>query len=315
MKAVIATSSGDPAIADAPEPSPAPGQVRVDVEAAGVGYVDVMALRGEYPAFPGAGAVPGVEAVGQVTAVGPDVSEGLVGQRVLALLPGFGGFAETAVADAELVFPVPLGAQAADVVAIGVNALVAELALHRVGAAVGERVLVRGAGGGIGMLATQIARAQGAEVTAVTSSAERGERLRALGASHILDRTKASTLPGAAYDIVVDTVAGPELGKHLELLRPNGRYVICGAAGGLPDTESFAPLLRNFHTSPSLYAFSLNSVAPEDMQGSWKRVMALLDEGRVSAVVDRGFALAEAEDALRRVAAGKAFGKVVLLPR
>ncbi|MEU2793277.1 zinc-binding alcohol dehydrogenase family protein [Streptomyces sp. NPDC007100] len=315
MKAVIAGAAGDTATTDAPEPSPAPGQVRVDVEAAGVGYVDVMALRGEYAAFPGAGAVPGVEAVGQVTAVGPDVSEGLVGQRVLALLPGFGGFAETAVADAELVFPVPPGTRAADVVAIGANALVAELALRRVGAAAGERVLVRGAGGGIGMLATQFARARGAEVTAVTSSAPRGERLRALGASHIVDRTGASTLPDAAYDIVVDTVAGPELGKHLELLRPNGRYVLCGAAGGFPDAESLAPLLSNFHKSPSLYAFSLNSVAPEDLRLSWERVLALLDEGRVSAVVDQEFPLAEAGDALRRVAGGKAFGKVVLLPR
>ncbi|WP_158812946.1 zinc-binding dehydrogenase [Streptomyces rimosus] len=286
----------------------------VDVDAAGFGFVDVMALRGEYPGFPGVGAVPGVEVAGRVAAVGREVAEGLVGQQVLAMLPGFGGFAERIVTDAELIFPVPRGGRAVDAVAIGVNALVAELALHRVGAAAGERVLVRGAGGGIGTLATQIARARGAEVTAVTSSAARGERLRALGAAHIVDRTE-SAIPGADYDVVVDTVAGPDLEKHLELLRPNGRYILCGAAGGFPDVGSFAPLLRDFHKSLSLSALSLNSVAPEDLRQSWKRVVALLEESRVSAVVDQVFPLTEAEDALRRVAAGKAFGKVVLLPR
>ncbi|MFD7662393.1 zinc-binding alcohol dehydrogenase family protein [Streptomyces sp. NPDC059788] len=300
---------------EAPEPAPAPGQVLVDVEAAGFGFVDVMAMRGEYPGFPGVGAVPGVEVAGRVAAVGQGVAEGLVGQQVLAMLPGFGGFAERVVTDAGLVFPAPHGTRAVDVVALGVNALVADIALHRAGAAAGERVLVRGAGGGIGVLATQFARARGAEVTAVTSSAARGERLRALGAAHIVDRTEASALPGATYDVVVDTVAGPDVEKHLGLLRPNGRYILCGGAGGFPGVESFGPLLRDFHKSLSLSAFSLNSVAPQDMQVSWKRVVALLGEGRVSAVVDQGFPLAEADSALRRVAGGKAFGKVVLLAR
>ncbi|MEU5586433.1 quinone oxidoreductase family protein [Streptomyces chrestomyceticus] len=314
MKAVIAGSSGNTTVTDTPDPSPTPTQVLIDVEAAGVGYVDVMTLRGEYPAFPGAGAVPGMEVVGRVTAVGAEVSEGLVGQQVLALLPGFGGFAERGVAEAEMVLASPPGAGADEVVALGVNALVAELALQRVGAAAGERVLVRGAGGGIGVLATQIAHARGAEVTVVTSSSARGERLRELGAAHVVDRNR-SGVPDAGFDVVVDTVAGPDLGQHLELLRPNGRYVICGAAGGLPSVESFAPLLRDFHKSLSLHAFSLNSVTPEELRGSWKRVVALLGEGRLSAVVDQVFPLAEAAAALRHVADGKAFGKVVLRPR
>ncbi|GCD44584.1 oxidoreductase [Streptomyces paromomycinus] len=300
-------------MADAPEPSPTPTQVLIDIEAAGVGYVDVMALRGQYAKFSGVGPA-GLEVVGRVVAVGRDVEGGLVGRRVLAVLPGFGGFAERVVAEAELVFTSPQGVDAADVVALGVNALVAELALRRVGAAAGERVLVRGAGGGIGVLATQFARARGAEVTAVTSSSARGERLRGLGAAHVVDRTR-SAVPDAEFDVVVDTVAGPDVGKHLELLRPNGRYVLCGAVGGFPPVEAFAPLLHDFHKSPSLHAFSLDSVAPEELRGSWERVVTLLGEGRVSAVVDQVFPLAEAAAALRRVADGKAFGKVVLRPR
>ncbi|GAA1678532.1 quinone oxidoreductase family protein [Streptomyces yatensis] len=313
MKAVIVRSSGDLAVADVPEPVPGPGQVLVDVDAIGVGYVDVMARRGEYAYFPGAGSVPGLEVVGRVTAVGPNAPEAPAGRRVLAL-PAFGGYAEKVVADADRVFPAPPGADAADVVTLGVNALVAEGALHRAGAAAGERVLVRGAGGGIGVLATQIAHARGAEVTVVTSSPARGERLRALGAARVVDRT-GSALPGETYDVVVDTVAGPDLGKHLELLRPNGRYVLCGAAGGSPGPEAFAPLLSHFHASPTLYALSLNSLSPEDLRSSWERIVTLLADGRLSAVLDRRLPLTEADAALRLVESGKPFGKVVLSPR
>ncbi|MGW3467304.1 quinone oxidoreductase family protein [Saccharopolyspora sp. NPDC000995] len=313
MKAVVVRSSEELAVVDAPEPAPGPGHVLVEVDAIGVGYVDVMARRGEYPYFPGAGSVPGLEVVGCVTAVGPDVPEGLVGQRVLAL-PAFGGYAEKVVAEADRVFPAPPGTDTGGVVAVGVNAMVAELALHRVRVASGERVLIRGAGGGIGGLATQIAHARGGEVTVVTSSAARGGRLRALGAARVVDRTD-SALPSGAFDVVVDPVAGPDLGKHLELLRPNGRYILCGAAGGVPGPESFEPLLRDFHRSPTLFAFSLNSVTPEDLRLSWKRIGTLLEEGRISAVVDQRFPLTEADAALRRVESGKPFGKVVLLPR
>lgn len=313
MKAVIVRSSGDLAVVDAPEPGPGPGQVLIDIDAIGVGYVDVMARRGEYAYFPGAGSVPGLEVVGRVTTVGPNTPEALAGQRVLAL-PAFGGYAEKVVADADRVFPAPPGTDAADVVTLGVNALVAEGALHRVGAAAGERVLVRGAGGGIGVLATQIAHARGAEVTVVTSSPARGERLRALGAAQVVDRT-GSALPGGKYDVVVDTVAGPDLGKHLELLRPNGRYVLCGGAGGSPGPEAFAPLLSHFHASPTLYAFSLNSLSPEDLRASWARIVTLLADGRLSAVLDRRLPLTDADAALRLVESGKPFGKVVLAPR
>ncbi|MFD7712006.1 zinc-binding dehydrogenase [Streptomyces sp. NPDC059786] len=114
--------------------------------------------------------------------------------------------------------PVPRGTDAAEAVALGVNAFVAEIALHRAGTAAGERVLVRGAGGGIGSLATQIASARGAEVTAVTSSAARGERLLELGAARIVDRT-AVTVPDQTYDVIVDTVAGPDMRRYLKPLR------------------------------------------------------------------------------------------------
>ncbi|MFB9924477.1 zinc-binding alcohol dehydrogenase family protein [Amycolatopsis halotolerans] len=294
MKAVLVEPQQRLVLAETPDPAPGPGQAVVEVEAIGVGYVDLMYLRN------GATSVPGVEIAGRTKQ----------GQRVLALVLS-GGYAEQAVADTDQLYPVPEGLDPFDAVALGVNAMVAEGAVQRTAVARGERVLVRGASGGIGVLATQIAHARGAEVTAVTSSAEYGERLRTLGAAKIVDRTRER--PGETYDVVIDTVAGPQVREHLELLRPNGRYVLCGGTAGIPEPEAFAPLMSNFHTSPTLFAFSLTSVSPEERRKSWDRVLALVADGQLSAVRDRTFPLGEAAAALQYVEHGKSFGKVVLL--
>ncbi|MET8558267.1 zinc-binding dehydrogenase [Streptomyces sp. NPDC004959] len=304
------------ALAEVAEPAPARGHVLIEVAAVGVGFMDVLARRGEYYDFPGPGAVPGVEVAGLVTEVGAETSEEWIGKEVLAVLPAFGGYAERAVADADRLFPLAgTGVDAAGAVALGVNAFVADIASHRAGIRAGERVLVLGAGGGIGVLATQAARARGAEVTVVTSSAERGARLRALGAAHVVDRTRSPLDDGDSYDVVVDTVAGPALGQNLHRLRPNGRYLLCGAAGGPPQPEALAALLTDFHRSPTLFAFSLNSVRPEDLQASWQRITAMLRDGSLAPVVDQRSPLTDADAALRRVESGTPFGKVVLLPR
>ncbi|MEC3992445.1 zinc-binding dehydrogenase [Actinacidiphila sp. DG2A-62] len=310
MKAMIVEPSRELALAEVPEPAPGPGQALVEVEAIGVGYVDVMARRGDDAHFPGVGSVLGLEVVGRVRAAS-GVAEELVGKRVLAL-PDSGGYAERVAADADRLLPAPEGADPVEVVALGLNALVAEGALHRTGLAAGERVLVRGASGGIGVLATQIAHARGAEITAVTSSPEKAERLRTLGAAKVIDRTRADR-PEDTYDVVVDTVAGPQVGEYLQLLRPNGRYVLCGGAGGVPGSEVFDLLLRDFHRSPTLLAFSLMSVAPAGRRRSWDRVVELFADGRLSAVLDTTFPLTQAATALRRVESGTSFGKVVLL--
>ncbi|WP_337823406.1 quinone oxidoreductase family protein [Amycolatopsis sp. A1MSW2902] len=294
MKAVLVEPQQRLVLADTPDPAPGPGQAAVEVEAIGVGYFDIMNLRN------GATSVPGVEVVGRVRD----------GRRVLALVLS-GGYAEQVVADADQLYPVPENLDPADAVALGVNAMVAESAVHRAGVAPGERVLVRGASGGIGVLATQISHARGAEVTAVTSSAEYGERLRTLGAAKIVDRTRER--PEETYDVIIDTAAGPQVREHLELLRPNGRYVLCGGTAGVPEPEAFEPLMRDFHKSPTLSAFSLTSVSPEDRRKSWDRVLELVEDGQLAAVRDQTFPLAGAAAALQHVEQGKSFGKVVLL--
>ncbi|MBB4689181.1 quinone oxidoreductase family protein [Amycolatopsis jiangsuensis] len=206
----------------------------------------------------------------------------------------------------------PEGADAAEVVALGLNALVAESAVDRVGVAAGDRVVVRGAGGGIGVLATQIAHARGAEVTAVTSSPSRGDRLLDLRAARIVDRTAA--VPGEDFDVVVDPVAGAEMGRYLKRLRDNGRYVLCGSADGPPAPDFFEVMLRDYHKSPTVFAFSLNSVTPAGLRRSWRAVTDWWGKGLLAPVLDLSVPLAEAEQVLGLLERGAPFGKVVLLP-
>jgi len=323
MKAVIVPSFGNSTVLqviDLTEPRPQPGQVLVQVEAAGVGYVDVMARNGDYQPLSEPGFVPGMEAAGTVAAVGDGVDEHWLGQRVFALT-GRGAYAERVVADAHAIVRLPEGLSAADAVALGVNALVASLGLERANVKEGERVLVRGAGGGIGLMAAQLAALSGGAVTAVTSSPERGNRLRDLGVAHVQDRTtrvhdRTTGQDGGAdtYDIIVDPVAGPDLGRYIEKLRPNGRYVLVGAAGGAPAPDAFGSILTTYHNSPTLLAFSLNSVDADTVGAAAAELFGQAARGDLRAVIDEQIPLAEARRAHERLESTPVFGKITLRP-
>ncbi|MFC4059329.1 zinc-binding alcohol dehydrogenase family protein [Planomonospora corallina] len=298
MKAITVHSFGDGGVlrlVDLPDPVPGPGQTLVEVEAAGVGYVDVMSRRGQDPGFPAPGFVPGLEVAGVVRGTG---------ERVYALLDG-GGYAELAVADD--VVELPPEVSPAQAVALGVNALTALLLCERAGVAPGESVLVRGASGGVGLMAAQVAAHLGAAVTASTRSAAHAGRLGGLG---------FSTRDGedAAYDVIVDPVAGPDLGRHLGRLRAGGRYVLCGAAGGLPAPDFAAGLLGLFPRSPSLLMFSLSSVDAAGRRSGLKTVFDLAARGVLRGVAGETVPLAQASLAHERLESGAVFGKVVLSP-
>ncbi|MFF3367126.1 quinone oxidoreductase family protein [Streptomyces misionensis] len=316
MKAVIVPSFGGAevlAFVDRPEPDPGPGQVLVRVEAAGVGYVDVMARNGDYGPMAEAGFIPGLEAAGVVTALGEGVDERWAGQRVFLWSQG-GAYAETVAVDAADTVPVPLGVSAAEAVALGVNALVARLGLERARIKEGERVLVRGAGGGIGLMAAQLATLAGAEVTAITSAPERTERLRKLGVAQVLDRHAGQDGSEYTYDVIVDPVSGADLGRYIATLRPNGRYLLVGSAGGVPTPDLFAGILAAYHDSPTLIAFSLNSVDAETVGRTAAELFELAAHGALRAVVDEQFPLAEARRAHERLESARVFGKITLHP-
>ncbi|MFE7121523.1 zinc-binding dehydrogenase, partial [Streptomyces sp. NPDC057654] len=109
-------------------------------------------------------------------------------------------------------------------------------------------------------------------------------------------------------------VAGPDLGRYIGMLRPNGRYLLCGAAGGAPEPEGLGSLLTAYHRSPTLFAFSLNSVGPEAAVAAAAGLFAQAASGDLRPVVDERIPLAEVRRAHERLASTPVFGKITLHP-
>ncbi|MFD4507074.1 zinc-dependent alcohol dehydrogenase family protein [Streptomyces sp. NPDC058457] len=320
MKAVVIRTFGNPdglEVVDLPVPVPAPGQVRIATEAIGVGGVDAVIRRGTLAAYGfREGHLLGSEVAGTVTAVGEGVDASWTGRRVWAFTGLSGGYAEQAVAAVEDVLPLPDGLTGADAVALGGSGVVAHFALDRARFAPGETVLVRGAAGSIGITAVQLAAGGGAGAVAVTtSSAERGARLRDLGATHVLDRSgEGGSDAPSGFDVVIDVVGGPRLPRFLDRLNSNGRYVAVGVVGGQPPADFGTRLMDAFRRSLSFATFSSDTVPGPDRQAVRSSQFADAAHGDLRTVVHETMPLDEAVLAHREMDAGKVFGRVVLAP-
>ncbi|MFJ3671338.1 zinc-binding dehydrogenase [Streptomyces sp. NPDC090106] len=320
MKAVLIREFGDPdglEVVDVPVPPPAPGQVRITTEAIGVGGVDAVIRRGTLAAYGfREGHLLGSEVAGTVSALGEGVDASWKGRRVWAFTGLSGGYAEHAVASVADVLALPDGLTGVDAVALGGSGVVAHFALDRARLAPGETVLVRGAAGSIGITAVQLAARGGAGAVAVTtSSAERGARLRDLGATHVLDRSGdggSDALPG--FDVVIDVVAGPGLPGFLDRLNPGGRYVAVGVVGGQPPADFGMRLMDGFRRSLSFATFSSDTVPGPDRQAVRAAQFAEAAKGGLRTVVHRTLPLDQAALAHRDMDEGRVFGRVVLTP-
>jgi NADPH2:quinone reductase len=320
MKAVVIRTFGDPEgleVVDLPAPVPAPGQVLITTEAIGVGGVDAVIRRGTLAAYGfRTGHLLGSEVAGRVTAVGEGVDASWTGRRVWAFTGLSGGYAEQAVARVEDVLPLPDGLTGADAVALGGSGVVAHFALERARFAPGETVLVRGAAGSIGITAVQLAARGGAGAVAVTtSSAERGTRLRDLGATHVLSRSGESTADApAGYDVVIDVAGGSQLPLFLEKLNTNGRYVLVGVVAGEPPADFGMRLMDAFRRSLSFATFSSDTVPGSDRQAVRSSQFADTALGDLRTVVHEVLPLDQAARAHRAMDAGEVFGRIVLVP-
>lgn len=325
MKAVVIRTFGDPAgleVVDVPVPVVAPGQVRVATEAIGVGGVDAVIRRGTLAAYGfREGHLLGSEIAGRVTEVGEGVDTSWIGRRVWASTGLSGGYAEQAVAAVDDVLALPDDLSGADAVTLGSSGVVAHFALDRAHIAPGEAVLVRGAAGSIGVTAVQLAAGRGAGAVAVTtSSAERGARLRDLGATHVLDRL-GEDVPGeggpdapTGFDVVIDMVGGPQIPLFLDKLHANGRYVLVGVVGGQPPADFGMRLIDAFRKSLSFATFSADTVPGPDRQAVRAAQFADAARGHLRTVVHEVLPLGQAVRAHREMDAGKVFGRVVLVP-
>src|SRR5262245_54329092 len=174
MKAVVCrdlTGIDSLALEELPDPgSPGPGQVRLRIAAAGLNYADLLVTAGKYQVKHQPPFVPGFEAAGIVEAVGPEVAEIQVGDRVMAI-PEAGGFAEAAIVAADAVYPAPKGLGAAEAAGFPIAYGTSYLALvEQAKLVAGETLLVHGAAGGVGLTAVEIGKALGAKVVATAGS-------------------------------------------------------------------------------------------------------------------------------------------------
>jgi NADPH2:quinone reductase len=317
MKSVVVKSFGGLdvlTLVELPEPRARAGQCVVEVEAAGVGIVDVLMRRGLYPSHSKPGFVPGVEIAGTIVEVAPGEDESRLGQRVYAFTEG-GGCTQRIAFSAKELIPLPPGLSAAGAVALGVNALGAKIGLERACARRGESVLVRGAGGGMGVMATQFAARTGAVVHVTTSSEERAERLRALGATITLDRLgKGKNGDISEFDVIFDPVCGPNFGDLISRLRPNGRLLVCGIAGGFPSPDFGMALVGSFQKSLTLSTFSVNVLSSAEVAATMTEVFALACTGALKLVVQEVLPLERVADAHALLERGEVFGKLVLAP-
>ena len=301
-------------VVDRREPVAGPGQVVVAPEAIGVGGVDAVIRRGTLGGYGfTTGHVPGSEVAGVVTAVGDGVDPDWTGRRVWAFTGTGGGYAERALADAADVVALPDGLDGAAAVTLGSSGVVGHFALAQAHLAAGESVLVRGAAGSIGIATVQLARRAGATTVAVTtSSTERGDRLRALGATEVLDRSGSGG--SAEFDVVVDVVGGPDLPSFIDRLAPNGRLVVVGVVAGMPPADFAMRLLANFRRSLSVGSFSADTVARERQHAVRADQFAAAARGELATVVHDVLPLSDAAEAHRRMDAGEVFGRIVLVP-
>jgi NADPH:quinone reductase-like Zn-dependent oxidoreductase len=318
VQAVAIQTFGGPeglAVIDLPDLSPAAGEALVTTEAIGVGGVDALIRSGAVAAYGFTeGHIPGSEIAGTVAAVGDGVSASLIGQRVWAFTGVGGGYAEQVVAAAESLIALPAGLSAVDAVTLGTSGAVAHFGLRHAHFTPGESVLVRGAAGGIGVMTVQLAARAGAgAVSVTTSSAERGGRLRELGATHVLDRAGQGGDGPAGYDVIIDIIAGPGLPSFFAALNPNGRLVAVGAMGGEPPADFGLTMFAAFQKSMSFATFSANTVAEADRRAVTADLFAAAVRGEVKSVVHEVLPLEQAVRAHQKMAAGEVFGRIALL--
>jgi NADPH:quinone reductase-like Zn-dependent oxidoreductase len=320
LKAIAIQTYGGPeglAVVDLPAPTPAAGQVLIATEAVGVGGVDTVIRSGALAAYGfKEGFIPGSEVAGTVTAVGDGVDASWIGRRVWGFTGTGGGYVEQALAPVEEILPLPNDLSAVDAVTLGSSGVVAHFGLRHAHFAPGETVLVRGAAGSIGIMAVQLAaRGGGAAVAVTTSSAERGERLRRLGATHVLDRSgEGGEEAPAGYDVIIDVVAGEDMPSFFDRLNPSGRMVAVGAVAGQPPADFGTRMMAAFQKSMSFATFSAATVTQADRRAVRSEQFAAASRGEIEPVVHELLPLDGAVLAHQKMDAGEVFGRIVLTP-
>jgi NADPH:quinone reductase len=320
MRAIRVKEFGGPEVLKLEEVAglePGAGQVVVRVRAVGVNPVDTYMRSGVYPRKPTLPYTPGTDAAGTVESVGAGVTRFRTGDRVYTATTLSGAYAEQALCDAGLLFPLPAHISFAQGAAMHIPYATAFRALfHRGQAQGGETVLIHGASGGVGVAAVQLARAAGLNVIATAGSSRGKQLVMAEGAHQVLDHTSANHFEealaatgGRGYDIILEMLANANLGRDLGILAFKGRVVVVGNRG---TAEINA---RDIMTRDgSVLAMSLWNATPLELTSIHAALVAGLENRSLRPVIGQEIPLAEAARAHVAVMESGAYGKIVLIP-
>ena len=326
MKAIVQDVYGAPDVLrldNVDKPEPGDGEVLVRVHAAGVdaGVWHLTAGQPYLVRLVGFGLrrpkirVRGMDLAGRVEAVGANVMRFQPGDEVFGACEGTGdgSFAEYARARADRLAPKPAKLTFEQAAAVPVSGCTALQGLRDAGKVQpGQNVLVIGAGGGVGTWAVQLGKAFGAHVTGVCSTAK-VDTVRAIGAEKVIDYTRDDFADGTRrYDLILDTAGNRSLRHLRRALTPKGTLVIIGGEGGGRWLGGFD---RQILRAPLLSLFvgqTLRPLMAKERREDLQVLTGLIEAGKVTPVVDRTFALAEAAEAVRYLHEGRARGKVVI---
>ncbi|HET6547485.1 MAG TPA: zinc-binding dehydrogenase [Solirubrobacter sp.] len=298
-------------VVEHPDPEPQDGQLLVRVRGAGLNGADMMQLAGRYPAPPGAPPdVPGLELAGEVVACGRRAGRFEPGDRVMAIVAG-GGQAELAVVHERTAMPVP---EELDWTAAGgvpeVFTTAHDALFTQAGLTVGERLLVHGAAGGVGVAAVQLGVMAGARVTATVRDEHAREQIAAFGANAIAPDEFSDQ---GEFDVILELVGAPNLSGNLDVLATGGRICVIGIGAGATTEIDFRKLMgkrgRIHGSMLRNRPIEEKAIAARMVE---KMVLPGFASGDLSVPVTATFPLEQAPDAYERFRAGSKFGKIVL---
>jgi NADPH:quinone reductase len=308
----VTIADGRLVVAERPDPEPGAGELLVRMRAAGINGADLLQVKGHYPAPPGSPAdIPGLDLAGEVAAVGPGVVRYEPGDRVMAVVGG-GGQAELAVVHERVAIPVPGGLGWPEAGGFPEVVTTAHDALFtQAGLALGDRLLVHGAAGGVGTAAVQLARRAGARVVASVRNPAHHRAVAELGAAVVADPGQA--FDHGPFDVILELVGAPNFPANLDALATGGRLLVIGVGAGATVELDLRTLMAR---RTRVLGSSLRSRPLEQKADAARRVehhaLPLLADGRLRIPVDATFPLERAQEAYDRFAAGGKLGKLVL---
>jgi NADPH2:quinone reductase len=328
MRALLSRTVGGPetlTVDHVDDPSPAADEVVIDVEACGVNFPDALLIMDKYQVLPPRPFSPGSEVCGFVSATGASVTSLKVGERVIARCP-WGGMAEKLKVSAERCLRVPTELPAVELATLQFTYATAFHALYdRASLREGERLLVLGAAGGIGIAAVELGKAFGAKVFAAASSEEKLDFAQERGADETIlypaaldengSKNFAAAIKSAAgpegIDVVIDPVGGAYTEAALRAMGRNGRLLIVGFPAGIAKVPMNLPLLKSCAIVGVDWR-SFNIHEPKRSANNSRRIIEMYEKGQIAPAVSQIFSLDQAAQAIRHISERSALGKLAI---